>query len=399
MIRAIRGTVEEIDALAHKLRPHYAHFLGPRQGEALLTGHSHQAWPDVAREGQLEAWDDAARWVDGKWDRVFSEIMPELQAKIAHRLGTRRSADLAFAINTHELVYRLLSCFPLDVRVLTTDSEFHSLSRQLLRSEEAGARVTRIPVQPDGFVDRFLEALTAAEPQLVALSQVFFMTSRIVTRLPEILEAASNRGIPVLVDTYHSFCALPIDVDAWPGTVFVTGGGYKYAQCGEGVCFLHLPSDATAYRPRNTGWMADFEGLSETRAEVRYADGAGRFFGATFDPTSWYRALHVLRWMDKVGLDVAALRQASLLQTGHLIATYDRMDLARRGLDLATPRENDARGAFVAFKSSRAQALSRALRARGVHTDARQDLLRLGPAPYTTTAEMDRAMSALADLL
>ena len=39
----------------------------------LLTGHSHQAWPDVGREGVLEAWDDAALDVDDKWERAFAK--------------------------------------------------------------------------------------------------------------------------------------------------------------------------------------------------------------------------------------------------------------------------------------------------------------------------------------
>ena len=263
-------SADRIDKLASILRPHYGHFLAHREGESLLTGHSHQAWPDVAREAQLAVWDDAARLVDGKWDVVFSEVLPELQRRIAERLGTARSHDLAIAPNTHELVYRLLSCFPPDARILTTDAEFHSLSRQLRRSEEDGLRVRRVPVEPgDGFVDRFLSALEGPErPDLVALSQVFFTTARVVTDLPAILEAAAAREIPVLVDTYHAYCALPLDVDAWPGSVFVTGGGYKYAQCGEGSCFLLLPSDAHRYRPRQTGWMADFEGLTDRKSVV-----------------------------------------------------------------------------------------------------------------------------------
>ena len=33
----------------------------------LLTGHSHQAWPDVAFDAQKQAWLDAAEQVDDKW--------------------------------------------------------------------------------------------------------------------------------------------------------------------------------------------------------------------------------------------------------------------------------------------------------------------------------------------
>jgi kynureninase len=39
----------------------------------LLTGHSHQAWPDVAFDGMLEAFTDAAELVDDKWPRAFEK--------------------------------------------------------------------------------------------------------------------------------------------------------------------------------------------------------------------------------------------------------------------------------------------------------------------------------------
>lgn len=392
----------EIDQLAQKLRPHYAHFLGARGGESLLTGHSHQAWPDVAREAQLAAWDDAARLVDGKWDAVFGEILPELQRRIADRLGSDRPSDIAIAPNTHELVYRLLSCLPADARVLTTDSEFHSLNRQLRRSEEEGLQVERVAVEPgEGFVDRMVSALEGpAAPDLVALSLVFFTTSRMVSDLPRVLEAAAARNIPVLVDVYHAYCAVPLEVRRWPGRVFVVGGGYKYAQCGEGCCFMQLPEGIEDLRPRQTGWMADFAGLSGPQTgPVGFAPGAFRFFGATFDPTPLYRAVYVLRWMDQRGLDPATLRAASLLRTERFIARLDDLRTEPRGLSIATPREADERGAFVAVRTPRALELSRSLRARGVHTDARGDLLRFGPAPYTTSAEIDRAATALSELL
>ena len=53
-----------IDASA--LAEHYTHFRVSER--LLLTGHSHQAWPDVAFEAQQRAWLDAAQHVDRKWD-------------------------------------------------------------------------------------------------------------------------------------------------------------------------------------------------------------------------------------------------------------------------------------------------------------------------------------------
>ena len=39
----------------------------------LLTGHSHQAWPDVSFEAQQRAWLDAAEFVDAKWERAAQQ--------------------------------------------------------------------------------------------------------------------------------------------------------------------------------------------------------------------------------------------------------------------------------------------------------------------------------------
>ena len=56
------------------LNPLAEHYSAFRVSERLLlTGHSHQAWPDVGREGQLEAWQDAAEHADLKWERAFAK--------------------------------------------------------------------------------------------------------------------------------------------------------------------------------------------------------------------------------------------------------------------------------------------------------------------------------------
>src|SRR5690349_22426110 len=53
------------------LAPHYSRFGVSTR--ILLTGHSHQAWPDCGFEAQQQAWLDAARLVDDKWERAFEQ--------------------------------------------------------------------------------------------------------------------------------------------------------------------------------------------------------------------------------------------------------------------------------------------------------------------------------------
>lgn len=393
-----------VDELSDRIRPHYSRFLAGRDEQCLLTGHSHQAWPDISREAQLACWDDAATLVDGKWGKVLGEVLPEFQAQVTGRLGAERPQDLCLAPNTHELVYRLASCFPSDGRVVTSDSEFHSLRRQLTRLAEDGLQVTRVPVEgeggPETFAERFCAALESQRPDWCAVSQVFFTTSRVLTDLPAILQTAAALGIPALVDTYHAYNVIEIEAAAWPGTVFVTGGGYKYAQTGEGACWLHLPADASAFRPRTTGWFADFANLeAPPEAQVTYAQDGFRFMGATFDPSGLYRGVWTQRWMDQLGLTPERLQAHARASTQHLVDRYDELDLAGRGVELASPRDPAARGAFVSLRTPKAVSLSASLREAGVHTDARGDLLRFGPAPYTQSRELDQGIETLLALL
>ena len=51
--------------LAQKLQPYYSDFKVNER--ILLSGHSHQAWPNVAKQGMIECYNDAAKHVDDKW--------------------------------------------------------------------------------------------------------------------------------------------------------------------------------------------------------------------------------------------------------------------------------------------------------------------------------------------
>src|SRR5438552_14869856 len=104
----------------------------------LLTGHSHQAWPDCAFDGQIEAAEDAARFVDDKWEHAF-ERADRVRRGFASLLADP-DGQYALGANTHDLVVRLLSALPLRARprIVTTDAEFHTLRRQLDRLGKEG---------------------------------------------------------------------------------------------------------------------------------------------------------------------------------------------------------------------------------------------------------------------
>ncbi len=381
------------------LAPHYSRFRVSER--LLLTGHSHQAWPDCGFEAQAAAWLDAARYVDDKWEHAFVQA-ERVRGGFARLLGDAGDG-IALAANTHELVVRLLSALPLRTRprLVTTDGEFHTIRRQLDRLAEAGLELVRVAEAPvESVADRLAHEVDERTAG-VMVSAVFFDTGRIARGLGEVAAACRRHGAALLVDAYHALNVVPVSLEQEGlADAFVVGGGYKYCQLGEGNCFLRLPR-GTELRPVVTGWYSEFTALAERQepGRVAYGQGGDRFAGATYDPTSHYRAGAVFDFFREQELTPAFLRQVSRHQIGVLASEFDALDLdpAVVSRDRKVPLEEI--GGFLALRSPHATSLVRELHARGVMTDARGEVLRLGPAPYLSDTQLRDVVGILGDVV
>jgi kynureninase len=369
----------------------------------LLTGHSHQAWPDVALDAQQRAWLDAAELVDDKWERAAA-----VAEDVRHgwrRLLNDPQGMVALGQNTHELVVRLLSAvLPMfsptrltrRTRLITTDGEFHTIQRQLDRIAEEGVEVLEIAARPADSLAERLAARVDDDTACVFASSVLFETAEIVPDLATLAAACQRHGATLLIDAYHHLNVVPFDVQAMGlRSAFITGGGYKYCQLGEGNCFLRIP-DETDLRPVITGWFSEFGALAESHrpGEVRYGEGAARFAGATYDPTSHYRAAAVFAFHHQMQLTPRVLRDISRHQVGLLREAFTDLDIDQ-AVARVEPMPEERRGGFLAIRSLRAAELVRRLRQRGVWADARGDVLRFGPAPYLRDQQLRDGVAAL----
>ena len=386
-------------------KAHFRRFLAAAPERLHFAAHSHHYWPDVTFEAQVACWQDAARLADGKWAQVFAEVVPAVQQGIARHLGLPDPASLAFAPNTHDFVRRLLSCLPASrpPRILTSDSEFHSFTRQAARLEEEGlARVTRVATQPfECFAERFAAA-ARQEHDLVFVSQVFFNSGFAVADLEGLLADARASEALVVVDGYHGFLARPTDFGPLAGRAFYVAGGYKYAMAGEGACFLHAPP-GQAPRPRDTGWYAAFGTLEATGGGgVAYAPDGRRFLGATFDPIGLYRLRAVLDLLERLGLDAAAIHaHARALQDRFLSGLRARPTKALPVERLLLDPARLPGGNFLTFEldsEAAAAALQARLKGAGIVTDARGARLRLGFGLYQDAGDVDALLERLAAL-
>lgn len=297
---------------------YYQRFLKANAGKQHYASHSHHYWPDVTREATIQYWDDAARFVDHKWDYIFSQKIPHAQRQISRILNLPHPQQIVFAPNTHEFVLRLLSCFSAakPIRILTTDSEFYSFDRQVNRlSEDQSVSVVKIPTEPFAtFQERFVEAIKQSHWDMIFFSHVFFNSGYVVQSLGEIIQAVTNPQTLIAIDGYHGFMAYPTDLNLWADRIFYISGSYKYAQGGEGCCFMSVPLNSQ-HRPQNTGWFAGFSDLSkpskksshasdEVIEPVSYAQDGYRFAGSTMDFSALYRLSATLDLFEKENITI-----------------------------------------------------------------------------------------------
>jgi kynureninase len=388
---------DELYATPNALAPHYSRFRVSER--LLLTGHSHQAWPDRGLEGQRQAWLDAAAFVDDKWERAFAKA--DRVRRGYRRLLGDPDGSIALAASTHELVVRLLSALPLRdrPRIVTTDAEFHSARRQLDRLAEEGIEVVRVPAHPAAGAGARVAAAVDDRTALALVSSVFYSSGQVAGGLDATAEACRRMGAELLVDAYHSLNVAPFSLDGLEDA-WVVGGGYKYCQLGEGNCCLRVPPDRRP-RPLVTGWFAEFAALEEPTRDrpVVYAEGPTRFAGGTYDPASHYRAAEVFDFFEELALEPPLLREVSRHQVGLLCEGVDALDADPALLDRDRTVAPEGIGGFLALRSPRAAELRAGLRARDVMTDHRDDVLRLGPAPYLSDAQLADAVAALGEVI
>jgi kynureninase len=386
------------------LRAHFSIFREAAPARIHLAAHSHHYWPDAACKAHEQAVLQAARHADDKWGPIFDDLMPRVRRGIGRILNLPDTTTLAFAPNTHELVCRLLSALPVGrrPRVLTSDAEFHSFTRQMARLEEEGfVAVERIAVEPQQtFPERFRAAARRGGHDLIFVSHVFYNSGATCGEIAAIAQAVPSQEAFIAIDGYHGFMALPTDLSAVAARIFYLAGGYKYAMAGEGACFMHCPP-GYAPRPCDTGWFAGFGALTVgASGVVAYGTDGSRFLGATFDPSGLHRLAAVFEWMDHIGLSVAAIHAHVLSLQERFLKAVDAAGIEPlRKARLVTPIGTPERGHFLCYETPEAAAIHARLAGAAIVTDVRGVRIRFGFGCYHTEAEIERAVEAIARTL
>ena len=310
------------------------------------------------------------------WDVLFGEIMPEAARHVKELLGVGGdSHSVEFCHNSHEIMTRLLSS-KMDrllqlpnkqegkegqqekeegdesspgqqmMRILTTDTEFYSLTRQLNRFKELGARsqiqIESVPIEPLAtFPERFSEAAGRQCFDIVYASQCVYSTQEtIVTDVPGFVTDVHSSlrqawaismkrpsamfDALIVLDGYHGFGAIPTDLSTIDPAVPLCylSGMLKHVGSGANCAFMVSPAKLHL-RPLLTGWLADPSVLApesdglKLGSEVGYCPGLSLMGGTpAFAPALLTFNEVMRRWQER-GISVGQVH-------AHVMKLHDR---------------------------------------------------------------------------
>ncbi|MBH48126.1 MAG: selenocysteine lyase [Halobacteriovorax sp.] len=370
----------------------YQHFLRAHEGKLHMACHSHHFWPDITRQATLDYWDDSAKLSDHKWEYFFSQKIPALQRHIAKRLNLSDPEQIVFAPNTHDLLIRLLSLldFKTKPKILTTDSEFHSFSRQITKLEEDSiVEVERLKTESETDLLNEIKLLSKSKSfDFIFISQTFFNSGRTITDLDQLVQLFDDHAI-IVIDGYHSYMTKEISLKQIENRVYFISGHYKYAQGGEGLCFMTCPP--SEQNPKITGWFAQIDALASKQGKIAFPAKAARFWGSTMDFTPVYRSLAVYDLFDAEGLTTTKIHRHILdLQNAFLDIISS---LSTKLLDQSMLLNSAGDAQFLAFdlgSQEKANNLEKKLRQHDILTDSRGSTLRFGFSLYQEIKDFDK---------
>lgn len=307
-----------------------------------------------------------ADWRGGRtswepWDAVVADA----RASFA-RLTGAPVADVAIGAAVSEQIGLVAAALPDGARVVVPEGEYTSNLFPWLVHADRGVEVASVPLE------QLAEAVDG-RTTLVAFSLVS-SSSGAVAPLDDIVAAARDHGALVAVDGTQACGWLPVDATQFDAFAV---HAYKWLMSPRGASFLVLsPRLREQLRPLAAGWYAGddpyatFYGLP-----LRLASDARRFdtSPAWF---SWIGTRAALEVIEQVGVD--AIHE-------HDVALANRL---RAGLGLE-PGDS-------AIVSADIDDAERRLERAGIRASVRAGRIRLSCHVYTTTADVDEALNALA---
>ena len=286
-------------------------------------------------------------------------------------------------VNLYKLAWAALDARP-GRSVIVTDDDNFPTDRYVLEgiAAQRGCELRMIHTDIDqGIGEDELRAAVDERTALVSLSHVAYRSGALAD-MGTLTGIVHEAGALALWDLCHSAGAVPVELDAC-GADMAVGCTYKYLNAGPGApAFLYVRRDLQAGLQQPVwGWFGQQDQFDMGQG-YRPVNGIGRYLTGTPQIIGTVAVQEGVRLLAEAG--IGRLRVKGVTLTRYLIGLADTW-LADYGVTVASPRQDDRRGAHVTLAHPEAWRISQALIGRGVIGDYRTpDRLRLGPVPAFT---------------
>ena len=192
----------------------------------------------------------------------------------------------------------------------------------------------------------------------------------------------------LLVDAYQSLGTCRVDVREWDIDILVSGN-LKYLLGLPGIAFIYVKEELIErFEPALTGWFGRVNPFAFDARALDYAAEARRLDTGTPPVFAAVAARAGMELIEEAETRRIEARIEEL--SACAIESADRL-----GLEYVGPRDVLTKGATTAIRAGDPHAVEQALKARGVVSSARGDVIRIAPHFFTTCDDIDRAMNEL----
>lgn len=329
-------------------------------------------------------------WNTAGWIDLPSRVGDRIGRLIGAPAGTVVTGD-TLSIKVYQALASALDLRP-DRKVVISDSgNFPTdlyMAQGLLRSLDKGHELKVVaPEEVEAAIDDTVAA--------IMLTEVDYRTGRLHD-MKALTEKAHAAGALAIWDLAHSAGAIPVDL-AGARADFAVGCTYKYLNGGPGApAFIYVsPEHGDKAVPALSGWLGH-EAPFAFDPDYRPAAGVERMRVGT-PPIIGLAALDAAldAWE---GIELADIRARSIELSECFLA---EVEARCPQLELASPRDPQARGSQVSFRFENGYAAMQALIARGVIGDFRApDIMRFGFTPlYLGMDEVVEAAEIIEDVM
>ena len=325
--------------------------------------------------------DDWVHTADGTLDQSFAAIT-KANALFAQMIGA--SPDTIVGVPNTTLGINLAAQMiqpKLGQNIVTTDLELVVTVHPWLPFKARGVEIRYVPARNGSIAMEDLAAAIDDNTAAVSICHVMSGTGFKVN-LKELSGIAHSHGAKLVVDAAQSAGCTPIDVTGW-GVDFLSAPTFKWLMGPTGAGFLYVcPEMIATCDPPLPGWFGlenvadiDLRRAVWFKTAQKYERGLPSTIG-------YVGAAAGLQMLHDIGY-------ANVYAEVDRLATHLYETLAQIGVTLVTPSSSDQRAGIIAMQTPGQDQLHEQLEQKNIHVGNWMGCLRIDPAFYNTTDELD----------